>query len=341
MDGAQLREFRVPRFAVAAAVVALFAAVLAPAAGATSPSQRRGPRRGPRTDGRPTLLVLCVLFALLGAASNASGTVLQRKAALRVPAEDALRARLLADMVRQPVWLAGIAGVAGAALFQALALVTGPLALAQPVFVLELPFALLIAVPVLRRNLPSSGWAAVVCMVAGLALGLASAAPGGGSGQASIARWIPALVVCGGATALAVALARRRRSGAPRAALLGTAAAVANALTAALMKSAADTFSGHGGRAFLAAWQTYGFALCGITAVFLLENALQAGSIAASQPALTLGDAAVSLALGVALYGEHIRAGWWVLPELTGVAMITFGTFHLSRAIPLTRELAG
>ena len=39
MDGAQLREFHTPRFAIAVAVIALFAAVLAPTAGATSPSQ--------------------------------------------------------------------------------------------------------------------------------------------------------------------------------------------------------------------------------------------------------------------------------------------------------------
>jgi multidrug transporter EmrE-like cation transporter len=116
---------------------------------------------------------------------------------------------------------------------------------------------------------------------------------------------------------------------------------VANALTAALMKSAAGTFSHQGFGAFLTTWQTYGFALCGSTAVFLLENALQAGPIAASQPALTLGDAVVSLTLGVTLYGEHIRTGWWVLPELAAVVLISVGTLHLSRAIPLTRELTG
>ncbi|UWE13772.1 DMT family transporter [Actinacidiphila bryophytorum] len=284
------------------------------------------------------MLVLCVFFALLGAASNATGTVLQRKAALAVPAKDALRPQLLRDLARQPVWLLGICGVVGAALFQALALVTGPLALAQPVFILELPFALLIALPVLQRTLPRSGWTAVGCMVAGLVLALASAAPDGGEPQAPMARWIPAVVLCVAATAFAVGAARHRPSGAARAALLGTGAAVANALTAALMKSAANTFSDDGFGAFLAAWQTYGFAVCGVTAVFLLENALQAGSIAASQPALTLGDATVSLLLGVLVYAEHIRTGWWILPELAGVALITLGTFRLSR-VPLTGEL--
>lgn len=295
----------------------------------------------PGTEPREAdLLVLCVLFALLGAASNATGTVLQRKAALAVPAEHALRPRLMVDMIRQPVWVLGICGVMGAALFQALALISGPLALAQPVFVLELPFALLISLPVLHRTLPAAGWAAVGGMVVGLALALGSAAPSGGATQASMERWIPAVTVCAGVTAVAVGLARHRPSGTSRAALLATAAAVANALTAALMKSAANTFSDDGGVAFLTAWQTYGFAVCGVTAVFLLENALQAGSIMASQPALTLGDATVSLALGVTLYDEHIRTGWWVLPELAAVALVTTGTLYLSRAIPLTRELA-
>jgi hypothetical protein len=39
MDGVQLREFHVPRLAIALTVIALVAAALAPSAGATSPSQ--------------------------------------------------------------------------------------------------------------------------------------------------------------------------------------------------------------------------------------------------------------------------------------------------------------
>ncbi|MFC7469068.1 hypothetical protein ACFQVA_18345 [Actinomadura keratinilytica] len=74
------------------------------------------------------------------------------------------------------MWLLGIAGVVGAALFQALALVNGPLALVQPVFVLELPFALLIGVPLLHRRLPREGWWAVAAVVVGLVVVLGAAA---------------------------------------------------------------------------------------------------------------------------------------------------------------------
>ncbi|KIX80048.1 membrane protein, partial [Streptomyces sp. MBRL 601] len=102
------------------------------------------------------MLVLAVFFAVLGAASNAAGTAFQRKAASEVVSGGGWR--LLRELARKPVWLLGIAGVVGAALFQALALVEGPLALVQPVFVLELPFALLIGVPLLHRRLPREGW---------------------------------------------------------------------------------------------------------------------------------------------------------------------------------------
>lgn len=214
------------------------------------------------------------------------------------------------------------------------------MALAQPVFILELPFALLIALPVLHRALPRSGWVAVACVVAGLVIALGAADPSGGRAPASTAWWITAVAACAGAMGLAVLPASRLPSGAARAALLGSAAAVGNALTAALIKSAANTFSRHGFVAFLTSWQTYTFAASGIAAVFLLENALQAGPIAASQPALTLGDATVSLILGIVLYSESIRTGWWIVPEFAGVLLIVFGTFHLSRAIPLTRDIA-
>jgi multidrug transporter EmrE-like cation transporter len=85
---------------------------------------------------------------------------------------------------------------------------------------------------------------------------------------------------------------------------------------------------------FLTAWQTYAFGAVGVGAVFLLSNAMQAGPLVASQPALTLGDATVSMILGVIVYEEHIRTGWWLLPELAGIALIVAGVFALARIPP-------
>ncbi|MFJ4683020.1 DMT family transporter [Streptomyces sp. NPDC091377] len=278
------------------------------------------------------MIGLAVLFAVLGAMSNAAGTAFQRKAAATVSRAGGVR--LMFALVRRPAWAVGIAGVAAAAVFQALALVNGPMALVQPLFILELPFALLIAVPLMHRRLDADGWWAVAAMVAGLAVLLGSAAPSGTQEQASMLRWTPVLILTLGAMALAVLLFRSSSSPLFRAATLAAGAAIGNALTAALMKSATGRLADAGLTAFLTTWQTYGFALVGIVSLFLLDNALQAGPLVASQPALTLGDAAVSLTLGVVLFGEAIRTGWWLLPEAVGALLVLWGVLRLTRVVP-------
>lgn len=274
---------------------------------------------------------LAVVFSVLGAASNAAGTAFQRKAAAPMSSGGGLR--FLLALTRQPAWTLGILGVVGAFIFQALALYNGPIALVQPLFVLELPFALMIAGPLLNRRMPSAGWHGVAGVVVGLTLLLAAAAPSGDQAQSPMTHWIPALIGCYGMMAAAVAVARVSASPLVRAASLGSAAAVGNAITASMIKSATGTLSDRGIGAFLSTWQTYGFALTGIASVLLLENALQAGSLAASQPALTIGDATISLLLGVTVFGESVRTGWWLLPEIAGVGLMCVGVVVLAHAI--------
>jgi drug/metabolite transporter (DMT)-like permease len=284
------------------------------------------------------LAVLSVLFAVLAAVSNAVGTVLQRQAALIVPQSNGYRLRLMLDLLRTPVWFGGILGVIFAALFQALALVTGPLAVVQPIFVLELPFALLVSGLVFRKRMPRQGWVSVALIVVGLGTALFAASPSGGDLQPSMTLWVLALASCGGAMVLLAVAALRRPVGPARAVCLGTAAAIGYALTAALMKSATDTLDHQGVAAFFESWQTYGFAAVGVCALFLLENAMQAGPLVASQPALTLGDAMISLSLGVTLYNESVRTGWWLLPEILGAGLVLLGAVGLSRLDALRQD---
>ncbi|WP_406209799.1 MULTISPECIES: DMT family transporter [unclassified Streptomyces] len=281
---------------------------------------------------------LSVLFAICAALSNAVATVLQRKAALTVPSSKGFRAGLILDLLRRPVWLAGILAVIAAAVCQALALATGPLTIVQPLFILELPLTLIVASLLMHRHLPGRGWLAVAVVVAGLAVALAAASPSGNRTHVELDRWIPALAVCMGLVAGLALAALRRPEGRARAACLGAATAISYALTAALMKASVHILEEQGLGGFFSAWQTYAFAATGVCALFLLENAMQAGPLVASQPALTLGDALVSLALGITLYEESIRTGWWLLPQLFGVALIAAGVLALAR-IPLTQAM--
>ncbi|MEU6061934.1 DMT family transporter [Streptomyces sp. NPDC047097] len=280
----------------------------------------------------PVVLALCTAFA------NALATVLQRMAALSVPSTQGLRLGLLRDLAHRPVWLGGMVAVIVSAVCQAAALATGPLTIVQPLFVLELPFALVIASLISRSALPRPAWAAVAAVVVGLGVGLAAADPTGNRTHVPLDRWVITLPVCAGVVALLISVGLRRPHGRTRAACLGLATAISYALTAALMKQSMHTLDLEGIGAFLTAWQTYGFAIAGTAALFLLGHALQSGPLVASQPAITLGDALVSLTLGVVLYEERIRTGWWLAPELIGLALIATGAVALAR-LPLAASL--
>ncbi|MEV0783666.1 DMT family transporter [Streptomyces sp. NPDC050423] len=276
--------------------------------------------------------MISVLFAVLTALSNGSASVLQRRAAANVPDREAMHVSLIGHLLRQKVWLAGIALVIVAAVCQAVALATGPIAVVQPIFVIELPATLLLAGFVMRVRVPRPVWYGAAAVTVGLALGMASAAPGGGSTTVHGAAWVPALILTGLFEAALIAGARATR-GNPRGALLGLAAACGYALTAALMKDAMARLSdGDGVVTLFESWQLYATAAAGVGSLFLLQNALQAGTLVAVQPCLTLGDALISVLYGVTLFGEQLRTGWWLLPELLALVLITAGCVELARS---------
>ena len=278
--------------------------------------------------------MVSVLFALLTALFNGLASVLQRIAASSAPQSRALHLSLFGYLIRRKVWLAGIGMVILAALCQATALATGPVALVQPIFIIELPFTLLVASRVNRRPLPRMTWWAVGLVTVSLGAGLAAAAPSGGSDTASTKVWVIALVVTGVFEAVVITVGVRARGNA-RAAALGLAAACGYALTATLMKTAVAALP-HGAAAFFGTWQLYATAAAGVGALFLLQNGLQAGMLVAVQPPLTLGDALISVSYGVTIYGENIQTGGWLLViQIAAVIAITLGCIQLSRSLAM------
>ena len=283
--------------------------------------------------------LLCVTFALLTAASNAVAAVLQRKAAAQVPSERSMHISLIGDLFRRRVWLAGIAMVIVAAVAQATALAFGPIALVQPIFIIELPLTLMLSTLLFRGRdaLHLLPWRAIIITTVALGAGLAAAQPSGAIDSAQTRSWMIALIVTAGFEAALISTAVGLR-GEPRAALLGLAAACGYALTAALLKNAMADLN-QGVVPFFTRWHIYAVAVAGVGALFLLQNALQAGSLVASQPMLTVGDALISIAYGVTLFSEVLRDGWWLLPELIALAAIIYGCVQIAKS-PLASEAA-
>jgi hypothetical protein len=122
-----------------------------------------------------------------------------------------------------------------------------------------------------------------------------------------------------------------------KAALLGIAAAVGFGFVAAVVKELSTHLS-QGPTAVFLNWSPYVLLLSGAAAMFLASNAFQAGSLAASQPGLTIVDPLVAGALGVVLFGESLRHNPVVLfGEVLAVALVIASVIMLSQS-PLVQD---
>ncbi|WP_405453082.1 DMT family transporter [Streptomyces achromogenes] len=280
------------------------------------------------------MIAVTVLLALLAALANASASVLQRRAAVQETDRGGGSGpgilRRIPQLLRRRSWRAGTAMLVLSGLLQAGALATGSLSLVQPLLAAELLFTLAVGSVVFRRRPDARTWLAFVALAGGLALFLLAAAPSVGRDTARPGAWL----LGGGGVLGAVALlwlAARPVRGACRALLLGLASALCFATTAALMKEAVGRLA-DGPAAMLGHWSPYATGAAGLVAFVLLQGALAAGPLTASQPALTLGDALGSVILGWVLFAETVQLGLRMLPEAAGVALIGAGSIGLARA---------
>ncbi|MEU6405861.1 DMT family transporter [Streptomyces sp. NPDC046985] len=274
-----------------------------------------------------------VVFALLAALSNASASVLQRRAATDESASGSgvrQALRWLVRLLRRPYWIAGAGLLALSTVFQAAALAVGSLSLVQPLLASELLFTLAVGSVVFRHRPDGRTWGAFAALAVGLALFLGAASPSEGVPTTEPGGWLAVGAAVLGTVAAVLAASRLVR-GAARAALLGLASAVSFAATAALLKEVMGRL-GHGVVGLLTQWPPYAVLVAGGVSFLLLQSAFRAGSLTASQPALTLGDALASVVLGWVLFQEHIGLGVRVLPELVGVALIGAGAVGLAGA---------
>jgi hypothetical protein len=87
-------------------------------------------------------------------------------------------------------------------------------------------------------------------------------------------------------------------------------------------------------------WSPYVLLISGALAMFVASNAFQAGTLAASQPGLTIVDPVVSSALGVVLFSEYLRHGPAdLVGEAVALLVLVASVVLLSRS-PLVHEAA-
>lgn len=279
------------------------------------------------------------LLATCAALANALTSVLQRMGVEDAPASARLRMRLIAHAVRRRVWLAGFGLMLLSFAMQATALHLGSLSEVQPILTAELVFLVGILAAWFRYNVGWREWVGVVAAAAGLSGFLVFANPSGGRQVPGADEWVPVIVACSAAIVVTVGLAQRG----PRwfrAAMFGTAAAVAYAVAAACTKEMTGYMAVNWASIFWH-WQTYGVAGFGSMAVFLTQNAYHAGPIAASQSTIVLADPLASILIGVVLFGDDLRTrgAWGPLEALS--LLVLFGGGVLLAHSPLVAGIRG
>lgn len=282
---------------------------------------------------------MTVFLVLLAATANASALVLLRKATMTGSPAPSITLGHLWALLRRPLWAAGMVAIVVGFLLQAAALRIGTVSLVQLLLVLELPFTLILGSVVLGGTLRAREWTAIAGMTAGLALLLYTLAPRGGDPYSTgLTVWIVASTLTVAMIAALFALGHRCH-GAKKAALFGVATGMSSGLVAVLVKAVLAAAAGGGIAGVFTTWWTYLLVLTVSIGFFLLQSALQAGRLVASQPGITLANPLVAATWGVGIFGEQVRTGSWLIGAVAGAALIGVAALLLSRSSLLEQQL--
>jgi drug/metabolite transporter (DMT)-like permease len=274
-------------------------------------------------------------LALVAAAVFAFGTVLQQRVAMvdANPTGDASPALVLLRLARHPVWLAGIGAYLVGYLLQCAALGEGKLIEVQPMLATSIVFALPLGVWLSHQSIARRDVLAAIVVTVGLGLFLVLSDPGGGRKDAPTAEWLLAGGVILSAAA-ALALAARGRTGALRAAMLGTAAGLVFGLLSGLTKGAVELLEDEGFPALLGDWHLYAILGLGYVGMTLTQMSLAAGVLPPAVATTSIFNPAVGIVLGLALFDESIHrsaldsvaAALALLAMFGGVAVLAMGS---------------
>jgi hypothetical protein len=250
---------------------------------------------------------------------------------------------LLPQLLRSPIWLAGLsANIAGFG-FHAAALHLGSVTIVQALLVVQLLFALPFATVRNGAPLLARDWLGTAAVCTGIITLLIIR----GDTPQTVARrgWIAAvamvavLVIAG----LVTAAHALRPYPQTRTALVGVAAGVCFSVTAVLIVVVTDDMARQGLWAGLLGWPTIGLAASGLTAAILGQEAFAAGAFPTALTAMTIADPVASWISGTVLFDVDPPTGTGPVTILaassallvTGIVLLaTSPTLHDERVAP-------
>jgi drug/metabolite transporter (DMT)-like permease len=272
------------------------------------------------------IAVTVIAAMLLGA-----GFVLQQHAAAKLPASY-LHLRLVTQLLRQRIWLAGIAVMLVGQALSAWGLGHLSLTLSEPLLATNLIFALMLAAPIsgeIPRRTEFAG-AFLLCLgVAALSASRSVRALSVSFG--SFSHWPAAAMIAGIAAALAIA--GRNGPVKLRATLTGAGGGLLLGIADALTRRSVVLIDGHGLAALLTTWPAYAVIGTAAIGLWLVQSAFSAGPLHASLPAVTAAEPLAGITLGVVVFGDVVHVTPWLLAlQAAGLTAMIGGTILVARA---------
>ncbi len=260
---------------------------------------------------------MSILLALFAAVANAAATVLQRLGVESVASGNATTRKLMAAVLRRPIWFIGLGLTTASFLLQAVALAFGNLTSVQPVMVTEIVFLVLILGIWFHQRLGWREWVGTIGTAVGLGVFLGLSYSRRGTGQPDFQDWVLLLAAAGAAVIITLIFARHG-SRSFRAAAYGASAGIVFALTATFIKTVANEWQQ--GLAYVFSHPAaYAVAASGLAGLVISQRALESGPVAASQAALLIVNPLSSIVIGIWLFDDHVHA--------TGARAVVEGVF--------------
>ncbi|AEW92417.1 MULTISPECIES: DMT family transporter [Streptomycetaceae] len=280
------------------------------------------------------------VYGVVAACLLGLGFVLQQHAAREAPLTDLLRFRLLLDLVRKPLWLAGIACMVAGQLASVLALTHGDLSRVEPLLATNLLFAMALARWLSGERLGVSGWAGVALLSGGVAAFILAGRPHSGTAHVGAVRhWLVFGVVLGVAVLMVVVARHLRIAEEPP--LLAAAAGALYGVQDALTRTSSNVVAESGVLGLATSWEPYVIVVLAVTGLLLVQSAFEAGPLRMSLPALTAAEPLAGIACGIGFLGDRLHTSPGALAwEVIGLGAVVAGVFVLGRhpALPTTGQ---
>jgi drug/metabolite transporter (DMT)-like permease len=278
--------------------------------------------------------ILAVALSLATALCYAGGYVLQYHEAHQAPDRLFLSpVRMLIELARHRIWVAGIVVMMIGNGLQAAALAVGSLAVVEPILCTALLFALPLSAAWRREKLSRRDWTAALAVCLGLGLLLGVGSPNMGRSSMPQSQWVLVTLASWGAALSCVSIGKRCSAPAPRAAFIGGAAGILAGLQDALTRYCLHEMSAHGFFSLSLSWIPYVQVVAGVYAVSLMQSAYKAGPLTAGLPPIAVGEPVVGMLIGIIALNEHLNASAPALAfEVIGALVMVAGTWALGRS---------